>query len=139
MAKKIFLFVLIVVLLSNATVNADAARRRVRPQPGAISTGVSSAIRFLDDRRAIIINLTGLNLANSITYTLTYTANDVPQGAQGTITPALGENSTIREVLFGTCSKNVCTYHQNITNARLEIVSKLKTGRIIVKPYLLKA
>lgn len=137
--RKILLLIIAVGILLTTSHNAIAARSRVRPGAGGnvVSSGVSSSVRFRSDRRAVLINLANLNKAISITYSLTYTANGIAHGAQGTVSPA-GETSTTRELLFGTCSKNVCTYHYNITNARLEIKSKLKNGIITIKPYRLK-
>jgi len=137
--RKISLLIIAVGILLATSHYTYAARSRVRPGTGVnvVSSGVSSSVRFRSDRRAVIISLANLNKAISVTYSLTYTGSGIAQGAQGTVSPA-GENSATRELLFGTCSKNVCTYHTNIINARLEIRSKLKSGVTTVKPYRLK-
>lgn len=75
--------------------------------------------------------------ATSVSYQLTYTANGISQGVMGKIDPKL-EPTAIRELLFGTCSAGVCTYHQNIQGMRLKIISKLKSGLTIIKPYRVK-
>jgi hypothetical protein len=74
--------------------------------------------------------------AVSVTYTLTYQAGGIPHGARGTARPATAGQR--RELLFGTCSAGVCRYHTHITNARLIIDSRLKSGLIIRKPYRIK-
>lgn len=98
--------------------------------------GVKARVRFRPDRRGLLINFSGFGNVVSVTYTLTYTTNGIPQGAGGTATPATAGEQ--RELLFGTCSGGVCRYHTNIQNARLVIDSKLKSGLIIRKPYRIK-
>lgn len=104
-----------------------------------VSTGgrVTTSARFRGDRRAIIINFAGLNNATSVSYSLTYNSNGIPQGAMGTITQISGSSDS-RELLFGTCSHGVCRYHTGLTEARLVITSKLKSGITIRKSYKLK-
>ena len=93
--------------------------------------------RLRSDRRAIILSVTGLNSAESITYLLTYVGNGQSQGAQGIIRPIEGAVAS-RELLFGTCSHGVCTYHIGIKDARLEVTAKLKNGKILIKRYKIK-
>lgn len=134
----IILIILISFISISSTAYAVRSRSRQSSTKSAVLPGsVYTTVKFRGDRKAIIINFSNINLANSITYTLSYTANGIDQGAQGTITPA-GESSTTRELLFGTCSKNVCTYHYNIVGAKLEIRSKLKSGTTTLKSYRLK-
>lgn len=107
-----------------------------QPVTRTYTRGVRSSVRFRPDRLGLLINFSGFGNIVSVTYTLTYNANGIPQGAMGTVTPeTAGEQ---REVLFGTCSHGVCRYHTNITNARLVIDSKLSSGLVIRKPYRIK-
>ena len=98
---------------------------------------VTTSVRFRGDRRAIIINFAGLNNATSVSYSLTYNSNGIPQGAVGTMTNIPGSSDS-RELLFGTCSHGVCRYHTGLTDARLVITSKLKSGLTTRKSYRLK-
>jgi hypothetical protein len=135
---QILMIILMSFMFVSGSVYAVRSRTRQSPTTKTVTTGsVYTTVKFRADRKAVIINFSNMNVANSITYTLSYTANGIDQGAQGTITPQ-GESSTTREVLFGTCSKNVCTYHYNIVNAKLEIRSKLKNGTTTLKTYRLK-
>jgi hypothetical protein len=104
-----------------------------------VSTGgrVVTSAKFRGDRRAIIINFGGLTNAKSVTYSLTYSSNGIPQGAMGTMTNISGASDS-RELLFGTCSHGVCRYHTGITDGRLVITSKLKSGITTRKSYRLK-
>ncbi len=106
---------------------------------GYISTSgrVTTSARFRSDRKAIIINFAGLSNANSVNYSLTYDSNGIAQGAVGTMMN-IAVSSDSRELLFGTCSHGVCRYHTGITNARLVITSKLKSGITTRKSYKLK-
>ncbi len=100
-------------------------------------TRVASSVRFKPGRNGIIISLSGLTNAKSVSYELTYDTNGTPQGAMGTISN-ITSSADSRELLFGTCSGGVCRYHSGITNARLVITSKLKSGTTTRKSYRLK-
>lgn len=100
------------------------------------SSSVTVRPRLRADRRALIINFGGLGLAKSIDYFLSYQSDGVPQGVQSTLKPQGGSAS--RELLFGTCSKNVCRYHQNITEMRLVVTTYLKSGKKITKSFRVK-
>lgn len=106
---------------------------------GSVATSgrVTTSARFRSDRRAIIISFAGLSNASSVNYSLTYDSNGIAQGAMGTMTNIAGSSDS-RELLFGTCSHGVCRYHTGITNARLVITSKLKSGLTTRKSYRLK-
>ncbi len=106
---------------------------------GSYTTGgrVITSAKFRSDRRAVIVYFSGLNNATSVNYSLTYNSNGIPQGAMGTMTN-ISSASDSRELLFGTCSHGVCRYHTGITEARLVITSKLKSGSTTRKSYKLK-
>ena len=95
------------------------------------SNRVVSSVRFKSGKTGVIINLSGLNNAQSVSYELTYTGNGTSQGAMGTISNITSSTDS-RELLFGTCSGGVCRYHSNINNARLVITSKLKSSGFII-------
>ena len=145
MFKKLIVFLLIFAFFSFPK---TALALKVRTSRGGgtsstsgsfISTGgrVTTSARFRGDRRAVIVNFAGLSNANSVNYSLTYDSNGLAQGAMGTMTNIAGSSDS-RELLFGTCSHGVCRYHTGITNARLVITSKLKSGITTRKSYKLK-
>lgn len=144
MKKEIFIFAIALLFLL-FSFDVWAAKRRP-PRGSKTGTpvtrtysrtrGVRTSVRFRPDRRGLLVNFTDFGNAVSVSYSLTYTANGIPQGIRGFLGPeTAGEQ---RELLFGTCSHGVCRYHTNITNARLVIDSKLKSGLTIRKPYRIK-
>ncbi|MCX6724909.1 MAG: hypothetical protein NTV20_02300 [Candidatus Shapirobacteria bacterium] len=132
------------ILLSVSSETWAAKARTSRGGSSGVSTGsvftggrVITSAKFRGDRRAIIVNFAGLNNATSVSYSLTYNTNGIPQGAIGTMTNISGASDS-RELLFGTCSHGVCRYHTGIIDARLVITSKLKSGITTRKSYKLK-
>lgn len=109
-------------------------------------TGISVYPKLRADRRALIVNFANLQNATSVSYTLTYKqslrSDDLrtavqEEGAIGTLNLG-GSSNASQELLFGTCSKNVCRYHTNISNARLEVSYTSKSGKKYVKRYRIK-
>src|SRR5437868_2895115 len=88
-----------------------------------ITIGVSPRLR--SDRKALLVNFTSLQNALAVSYMLTYTGNETAQGAGGSLTLD-GSSTASRELLFGTCSTHICTYHDKITNAKFEVTTQLK-------------
>lgn len=144
--KKLVLGLVIAGLFFLSFKPALAAKRRPprgsrRTQPtrrrtSGFSKGAQAKVSFRSDRRALLLSFANFGQAVSVTYSLTYTSNGIPQGVRSTITPETAGGT--RELLFGTCSHGVCRYHHNITNARLIIDSKLGSGVIIRKPYRIR-
>lgn len=142
--KFIILLALIIFLLaSTQTVLALKTRGSRGGSSGSgggsyyISGRVGSSVKFNAGRNGVIIYFSGLTNANSVTYSLSYNSNGIPQGAMGTISN-ITTSTDNRELLFGTCSGGVCRYHQNLTNASLVITSKLKSGYTTRKTYRIK-
>ncbi len=101
-----------------------------------VSSGLVVSPKLRSDRRAIVLTLSNLQKVKNVTYTLMYQTDGVDQGVGGTLDSSSGSSVT-RELLFGTCS-DVCRYHSNITNMKLEIVSELPNGRQTLKRYRIK-
>ena len=138
MFKKSIVFLLIFAFLSFPKTALALKVRTKRGGSGGgsylLSNRVGYSVRFNSTRTGLIISFSGLTNANSVNYSLSYETNGISQGAMGTITnPEVSVDT--RELLFGTCSGGVCRYHQNITNAKLVITSKLKSGYTTRKTY----
>lgn len=97
--------------------------------------GVSPRMR--GDRRALIVNFSNLQNASSVSYFLTYKQSGQQEGARGTLNLS-GGFSQSAELLFGTCSKQVCRYHSGIKDAKLEVNYTSKSGKKYLKRYRIR-
>lgn len=105
---------------------------------GKFSGGsIPAVVRFRPDRLGILMSFTSFSTIGSVSYSFTYSTNGVPQGAGGTISSSNNPTAN-RELLFGTCSTGVCTYHNNITNAKLVLTAKYTNGNTATKTYRIK-
>lgn len=98
------------------------------------TTGSDIAVSYKVRGGSLFITFGNLKSANSVSYTLMYETNGQQEGAMGTINPK-GSNTATRSLLFGTCSKNVCRYHSNISDITLEVTANLKSGKTLSKVY----
>lgn len=138
MKKFIFLFTFTLLLFHSFTLNEALAKKKIirRSGSGVVSTGTRLVIKpkLRSDRRALIVNFSNLGVVSSFSYELNYDSNGIPQGVAGTVTPK-GEESTQRELLFGTCSRNVCRYHTGISGMKFVVTSTLKSGIKVRKTF----
>ncbi len=138
MSKKLFALLLISLFLV-LPVEAKLLPRFSTPARNGGGSGGGSVVvspKLRGDRRALNVYFANLSKARSVSYILTYRGNDSDQGAMGSVDVASG--NTTRELLFGTCSTSVCTYHQGISNMRLEVTIELASGKKIIKRYRVK-
>ncbi|PIS08749.1 hypothetical protein COT75_04680 [Candidatus Beckwithbacteria bacterium CG10_big_fil_rev_8_21_14_0_10_34_10] len=131
----VFLFLSFFFVFPHKTKAARQRTRKPKKELTYTARGVVSRVKFRPDRLGLLLNFSNFQNLQSGRYELIYDTNGVTQGAGGSI--ILGDSST-KELLFGTCSGNVCNFHENISNARLSIVSTLKDGTVILKPYRIK-
>lgn len=115
---------------------SKVSKKTITPQKSS-TKGISVSPKLRSDRKALLIYFSNLQNATNVSYMLIYKTNGQEEGAGGSVNPSLG-NTASREVLFGTCSKNVCRYHSNITNMKLEVTADLKSGKKIIKRYKIK-
>lgn len=99
-------------------------------------SGISVIPRLRRDRQALIVNFGNLQNAQNVSYMLIYKTNGQEEGAGGSVKPS--EGNATRELLFGTCSKNVCRYHPNITSMSFEVTAQLTSGKKLIKRYKIK-
>lgn len=83
------------------------------------------------DGNALILNLKRTSSYESISYELAYTAEGVDRGVMGEVNTKEKKGEYEQEILFGTCSKNVCKYDKDVENGTL--ILKIKKGRTIYK------
>lgn len=124
---------------------AGVAEAKVLPQSKAAKGGsigkttgttISVSPRLRPDRKALMVNFSNLQNAKSVSYMLVYKTNGQEEAAMGALN--LGASKETSELLFGTCSKNVCRYHPNIKDARLEVSYTSKTGKKYLKKFKIR-
>ncbi len=145
MKKQIAIFLLFTIF--SVFVFAKISEARVLPQAAKAgksssfktskSSGINVSPKIRKDRKAVIVYFSNLQNASVVSYVLTYGQNDQAEGALGSLT--IGNSDTAsQELLFGTCSKNVCRYHTNIKNVKLEVTYTLKSGKKYIKRFRIK-
>lgn len=120
--------------------SVSAAKARVRTaaskNTGSVGTGYSKA-KLSRSTNSVVVTFINLGSVSKVTYTLSYMANGIEQGAMGSLVPS-GSSADSRDLYFGTCSHAVCTPHRGIQSASLLIETKLKSGKTHVKRYRIK-
>lgn len=136
MRLKIFIASLIGVLFLSLPQPALARKKLTRElshKPQTKDYQVWDKLKLRSDKKAVLLMLGGMDHADSLSYSLTYTAGEVPQGIDSYHTPSDG--NTQKELVFGTCSGSDCTYHQDITDMTFTLVVELKSGQTLTKKY----
>ena len=141
MNRFLILFAVVSLFLFTQTAEAKVLPQAVKSSGAVIknsgNTGINVSPKLRADRRALTIYFSNLQNASAVSYTLTYDTNEQQEGAIGSL--ALGKSSNAsQELLFGTCSKNVCRYHSGISNMRLEVSYTSKLGKKYIKRYKIK-
>ena len=129
------LFSLVLPKSAEAKVLPQAQKTTVLKSSGGLTISVNPKIRA--DRKALIVNFSHLQNASIVSYSLTYKTLVQQEGAIGSLNLAGGSNQSA-ELLFGTCSKNVCRYHTGISDAKLEVSYTNKSGKKYLKKYKIK-
>lgn len=73
------------------------------------------------DGNAVILNLKRTASYDSISYELAYNSEGIDRGVVGTIDTKDHKGEYEQEILFGTCSKNVCKYDKGVENGTLTL------------------
>ena len=135
---RVFLLWIVILLSLTLTQPVIGAKLRVRKATGTTGSGLSySSAKLSRATNSVVVSFMNLNKVKRISYTLSYSANGIEQGAIGSLIPS-GKATDSRDVYFGTCSKGVCTPHYNITNARLVVTTTLSSGGTYTKAYRIK-
>ena len=143
MTRILSIFILIVLFFFGLGITFTEAKmlpkrasfKAAKKGRGGSQIVVSAKLR--GDRRAVNVYFANLNQASSVAYTLSYQTGGKQEGIGGSI-DTRGVYSTSRELVFGTASGGVYRYHSNITNARLEVVTTLKSGKKAIRRFRIK-
>ena len=142
---KIFITAVVLLLASFSLVNIDKVEAAKKFVPKTAGTGggrvsggsIPVSVRYRADKRAIHFSFSNFSNFTSVSYVFSYQTNGISQGAAGTITASNSPGES-RELLFGTCSTSVCTYHSGIKDARLTFSGTLKNGKKVSKNFRIK-
>lgn len=74
-----------------------------------------------NDGNAMILNLKRTASYEAISYELAYNAEGIDRGVVGEINTKERKGEYSQEILFGTCSKNVCKYDAGVENGTLTL------------------
>ncbi|HCM81821.1 MAG: hypothetical protein UV63_C0028G0010 [Microgenomates group bacterium GW2011_GWC1_43_11] len=134
--KQLFIILFLLTLTSLLlTPSVYAAKVRVR-KPRAAKTGVSySSASVSPNTHSITLSLMNLSNVKSVTYELSYSSWEIPQGAMGSINVS-GQTTDSRDLYFGTCSHGVCTPHYGLSaKASLLVCTDMTNGTQWCKRY----
>lgn len=115
----------------------QAQKATVKAKTANTGGGIGVSVRLRGDKKALLVSFSNLQNATAVSYILTYQTRGQQEGAGGSVRPSEGNTAT-RELLFGTCSKNVCTYHPSIANMKFEVTTELKSGKKSIKRYKIR-
>ncbi|MDO8498815.1 MAG: hypothetical protein Q7S44_03445 [bacterium] len=73
------------------------------------------------DGNALVLNIKRTASYDSISYELAYTSEGIDRGVMGNIDTKQKKGEYDQEILFGTCSKNVCKYDKGVENGTLTL------------------
>lgn len=97
---------------------------KVTPTPESVNVEIPAddlpTVRIIPraDKKEITLEIKGIKNADSIEYELSYLSKGLSRGVVGTI-ELKGETSITRQILLGTCSRNVCKYDEGVTGGSL--------------------
>lgn len=80
------------------------------------------------DGNAMTVDLERTTAYDAIAYELTYNSDGIDRGVVGNIDTRSRSSSYNQEILFGTCSKNVCAYDKDVESGTLVLHLK-KNGQ----------
>lgn len=92
------------------------------------------------DGNALILNIKRTASYDGITYELAYQSEGIDRGVMGTIDTKQKKGEYEQEILFGTCSKNVCKYDKDVENGTLTLHIKngSKAYKMVIQWHLQK-
>lgn len=107
---------------------------------GPVANQPTLTITTRADRKAINLTFESLSTATIIDYTVTYVSKNINRGITGKIIRSKAEQTLTREILLGTCSKDVCTYDEGVTTVKIAVVYTFEnaTTTKVDKVYVLE-
>lgn len=134
---SVFIFAIVFTKNAEAKVLPQSTKAVSKTTTKSIGATIGVYPKMRADRKALIINFSNLQNATAVSYSLTYKTSVQEEAAMGGIN-LNGQSNAKEELLFGTCSKNVCRYHSNIANAKLEVSYTATSGKKYIKKFRIK-
>lgn len=138
--KIIIALTFLIITLGLIPSKVEAAKKFIpkKKQVAKVSSGsIPAVVRYRPDRLGMLLSFSNFVGIESVSYSFTYNTNGLPQGVGGAVT-ANNNPTSSRELLFGTCSTSVCTYHYNLTDAKLILTANYTNGKKVGKIYRIK-
>jgi len=88
--------------------------------------------KMLKDKRNVQIVMSNLGSVKSVSYEMTYFGSGNEQGVFGSV-KKITTKSLSRTLYLGTCSYRVCTPHKKISNIKVSVSFKLKSGESMTR------
>lgn len=125
--KLIIIAVLITISIALLIFTTRGRGREVSPTPTptialpAVDESVEVSLTPRADKKAVVLKIDHIpSKTTSIDYELSYkTGEGLPRGVLGSINLKKGEESVEREIVLGTCSRNVCVYDKDVEKLNL--------------------
>jgi len=135
--KSILIIAGLIILLGGFLVKwRGGGKTEVAPSPttsialSEVSEDVEVNLTSRYDKKAVILTISQIAPeTTSIDYELSYeTAKGLPRGVLGTLHLKGGEEKAEREILLGTCSRNVCVYDEGVKKVNLVLKFNSSSG-----------
>lgn len=98
--------------------------KQLKPEDIGVTFDVGS------DKKSITMNIAKVSGVSSFDYEVNYNAKgNIPRGVIGSIQVTSG-SSISRDILLGTCSKNVCKYDEGVTEVNFVIKVNYSNGEV---------
>ncbi|MEK7518216.1 MAG: hypothetical protein AAB583_06765 [Patescibacteria group bacterium] len=131
--KRILIISIVFVLFFSQLYTVYGATRSKKTSAPSVSTSA----QFIKAKNAVRVFFGNLKGVGKITYVVTYSANGINQGIEGSLIP--GKKTSLTSMLYlGTCSGKDCISHKNIKNIQLEAKIKYTNGKTLSKIYKVK-
>lgn len=104
-----------------ATPTPTSSSKFTLPETKEVGVEVDLTPRY--DKKAVILKISKIPAdVTSIDYELSYEAKGgLPRGVLGKVDIKAGQQTLLREILLGTCSKNVCVYDEGVKKVSLTL------------------
>lgn len=138
----ILLVVVIVILIKNANKTTSEVEEVVEDETNYVEVPVLErpyiSLTPRSDGHEISLQITNFGNIPSLEYKLEYLAGDMERGVGPSKITLKGETSITRNLLLGSCSKNVCKYDENVVQGTITVILNGDKPQRYVLPFTIK-